>query len=62
MSARSRSTPALIEPVVPFPALFAGGNQSRFGEHAEVLRYRRTGDRELRRKLGNGAFTRCQEL
>ncbi len=54
--------PALVEPVIPLPPLFAGSDQTDLGEDRKVLRYRRTGDRKPRRELGNGAFAGCQEL
>jgi hypothetical protein len=53
---------ALVEPVIPLASLFAGGDQTHLGEDGKVLRYRRTGDRKLRRELRDGAFARCQEL
>ena len=48
--------PTPVEPIMPFAALLPGRDETDLSEKAQMLRYRGTGDRELRCELADGAL------
>src|SRR6478735_12449146 len=51
-----------VEPVVPEASVLARSDQSRLGEHPEMLRYRRPARGEVCGEVVDGLFARCQQL